>query len=145
MIHKKFLLLIAGLVWLGAGINIFRIGVTARVPVWNLWMIVTSFTILLLFHFLVFRRMVKKHTRRIHGYLESRQPFYRFFNKQSYGIMAFMMTFGIGLRVSGIVSDTFIAVFYTGLGTSLLLAGVSFIYQFARYPHPALTKGEISQ
>ena len=132
MIHKKFLLLIAGLVWLGAGINIFRIGVTARVPVWNLWMIVTSFTILLLFHFLVFRRMVKKHTRRIHGYLESRQPFYRFFNKQSYGIMAFMMTFGIGLRVSGIVSDTFIAVFYTGLGTALFLAGTGFISRYIK-------------
>ena len=40
--------------------------------------------------------------------------------------MAFMMTFGIGLRVSGLCPDLFIAVFYTGLGTALFLAGASF-------------------
>ena len=40
--------------------------------------------------------------------------------------MAFMMTGGIYLRVSGLGLEHFIAVFYTGLGASLLLAGVLF-------------------
>lgn len=40
--------------------------------------------------------------------------------------MAFMMTGGIALRSSGIASDRFIAVFCTGLGASLLLAGLLF-------------------
>ena len=41
-------------------------------------------------------------------------------------IMAVMMTGGIYLRVSGIAPERFIAVFYTGLGASLLLAGMLF-------------------
>ena len=46
--------------------------------------------------------------------------------------MAVMMTGGIGLRVSGIAPERFIAVFYTGLGASLLLAGVLFGRNFCR-------------
>lgn len=40
--------------------------------------------------------------------------------------MAVMMSGGIGLRVSGLAPERFIAVFYTGLGASLLLAGLLF-------------------
>ena len=40
--------------------------------------------------------------------------------------MAVMMTGGIGLRASGLAPERFIAVFYTGLGASLLLAGALF-------------------
>ena len=40
--------------------------------------------------------------------------------------MAVMMSGGIGLRVSGLAPERFIAVFYTGLGASLLLAGILF-------------------
>ena len=48
--------------------------------------------------------------------------------------MAFMMTFGIGLRVSGLVPEVFIAVFYSGLGLSLIIAGLGFCQQFIKYP-----------
>lgn len=40
--------------------------------------------------------------------------------------MAVMMSGGIALRVSGIAPERFVAVFYSGLGASLLLAGVLF-------------------
>ena len=56
------------------------------------------------------------------------------FNRQAYCIMAFMMTFGIGLRVSGLVPEVFIAVFYSGLGLSLIIAGLGFCRQFIKYP-----------
>lgn len=49
---------------------------------------------------------------------------------KSYLIMAFMMGGGIWLRPSGLVPDTFIAVFYTGLGCALALAGVLFWMMF---------------
>lgn len=39
---------------------------------------------------------------------------------------------GIGLRVSGLVPERFIAVFYTGLGASLLLAGLLFGGHFGK-------------
>lgn len=69
---------------------------------------------------------MRKHTARITGYVEERQFFLKFFDGKAFGIMAVMMTGGIGLRVSGIAPDRFIAVFYSGLGAALLLAGIWF-------------------
>ena len=47
--------------------------------------------------------------------------------------MAVMMGGGIWLRSSGLVPDVFIAVFYTGLGCALALAGVLFWLMFFGY------------
>ena len=58
---------------------------------------------------------------------------------KSFIIMAVMMSGGIWLRSSGIAPDRFIAVFYTGLGASLLTAGIRFGYQFVR---AAIAAGE---
>ena len=52
------------------------------------------------FWFLVFDKLVRKHTFRILNYQEEKQFFLKFFDIKSFCIMAFMMTFGIGLRVS---------------------------------------------
>ena len=46
--------------------------------------------------------------------------------------MAVMMTGGIWLRSSGVAPDWFISFFYTGLGASLLLAGLLFACNFAK-------------
>ena len=46
--------------------------------------------------------------------------------------MAFMMSFGIGIRMSGIWPDSWIGVFYTGLGTALFLAGTGFISRYIK-------------
>lgn len=46
--------------------------------------------------------------------------------------MVFMMIFGIVLRVSRMASEWFIAVFYTGLGASLLMAGFLFGLKYAK-------------
>lgn len=51
--------------------------------------------------------------------------------------MAFMMGGGIWLRYSGLVPDTFIAFFYTGLGLALALAGVVFWAMYIKYPSQA--------
>lgn len=78
------------------------------------------------FQVFVFGKLVKKHTTRIAGYEEERHFFLKFFDVKSFCIMAFMMTGGIALRSSGIAPERFIAIFYTGLGASLLLAGILF-------------------
>ncbi|MBM6798481.1 hypothetical protein H7U28_06595, partial [Coprobacillus cateniformis] len=78
----------------------------------------------------VFYKMVQKHTNRIISYEEELQLFIRFFDIQAFCIMAFMMTMGISLRAFHLVPDIFIAVFYTGLGVSLLCAGILFLVQF---------------
>ena len=50
----------------------------------------------------------------------------------SFAIMAAMMSGGIGLRASGLAPQVFIAVFYTGLGAALLLAGLMFGLRYIR-------------
>jgi len=132
LVHKNTLILIAGIVWAIAGFNIVRIGLVAYEGNFTWWRALLSIAVYAIFQLFIFGKMVQKHTNRILNYEEERQNFFRFFDTRSYLIMAFMMTLGIGLRVSGAVPNTFIAFFYTGLGASLLTAGVLFIIRYIR-------------
>ena len=81
-----------------------------------------------------FLRTNRQHpiTSRISAYEEELHFFLKFFDVKSFIIMAVMMTGGIWLRSSGVAPDRFIAFFYTGLGASLLLAGLLFGCNFAK-------------
>ena len=131
-VHKNTLILIAGIVWAIAGFNIVRIGLAAYHGNFTWWRGLLSVAVYGAFQLLVFGKMVRTHTDRILQYEEEQQNFFRFFDTRGYIIMAFMMTLGIGLRASGIVPDVYIAVFYAGLGASLLTAGVLFIASYIR-------------
>ena len=97
-----------------------------------LYHILLSLLVFFLFQVFVFGRLVGKHTRRILGYWEDRQFFLRFFDKKSFLLMAGMMSLGMFLRVSGLAPDPFLAVFYSGLGAALLLAGLLFGRNYGR-------------
>ena len=131
-IRKNNLLLIAAIIWGTAGYNVVRIGVIAYSDHVNVWCISLSLVIYAVFQIFVFGKMVRKHTSRITNYEEDRQFFLKFFDAKGFCIMAFMMTLGIGLRVSGICPEVFIAVFYTGLGLSLLTAGMLFFINYIK-------------
>lgn len=96
--------------------------------------------VLSVFQLFIFGRLVKKHSARIAAYEEELQFFLKFFDAKSFAIMAFMMTGGIALRSSGIAPERFIAVFYTGLGASLLLAGILFGVNFIKEKVPKREK-----
>lgn len=130
-VPKRYLLFIAGIVWGTAGFNILRIGIAAYKGYANVWNLLMSVGVYLLFQIMVFGKLVSKHTFRITGYEEERQFFLKFFDRKAFCIMAFMIIFGVGLRLSGICPDVFIAVFYTGLGASLFTAGILFLKNFA--------------
>ena len=132
MVKKRTLLFLAALVWLAAGVNIMRIGVIAYVGHLTLLAAAGSVVVFVLF-WRMFRGLVGKHTGRIHAFAEERQFFWRFFDARSFAIMAVMMTSGITIRVMHLAPDAFIAIFYTGLGTALALAGLAFGCQFFRY------------
>lgn len=132
-VEKKYLLIIAGLFWFIAGFNIIKIGLESSNGKWTWYMIILAMVVYFLFNKMVFSKMVKKHTKRIISYEDKKQNIFRFFNKQAYLIMGFMITFGIGLRVSGLCPDVFIAVFYTGLGTALVKSGINFDFEYIKY------------
>ena len=131
-VKKNTLLLLACLVWTAAGVNILRIGLLAYATQVSLPPILLSLVVFFRFQVFVFGRLVGKHTRRILGYWEDRQFFLRFFDKKSFLLMAGMMSLGMFLRVSGLAPDPFLAVFYSGLGAALLLAGLLFGRNYGR-------------
>ena len=126
-VKKRTLLAVAGCVWLMAGINVARLGILSygKLPQIQVLHLLLSMAVFCAFG-LMFFKMSIKHSRRIKGYEEEFRPVWHFFDLKSYLIMAVMMGGGIWLRSSGLAPDVFIAVFYTGLGCALALAGVLF-------------------
>ncbi len=130
---KRTLLAVAGCVWLIAGFNVARLGVLAYIQLQQIDILYILLSVLVFCTFgFMFFKMSMKHTRRIKGYPEEYKPVWNFFDIKAYIIMAVMMGGGIRLRYSGFVPDVFIAVFYTGLGSALALAGVLFWIMFIR-------------
>lgn len=130
-VKRNTLLLLACLVWSAAGFNILRIGLAAYPAYLTALNCLLSVLVFAVFHRFIFGKLVKKHTARITAYLEERHFFLKFFDRKAFAIMAVMMSGGIGLRASGIVPERFIAVFYTGLGASLL-AGLLFGFNYGK-------------
>lgn len=131
-VKRETLLAIACLVWCAAGFNILRIGIEAYPLHLTVLNLALSYAVFAVFQKFVFGRLVGKHTARIGGYGDERQFFLKFFDIPAFVIMAVMMTGGIALRASGLVPETFIVVFYSGLGASLLLAGLLFGRNYIR-------------
>lgn len=123
-VKRNTLLLLACLVWSAAGCNILRIGLLAYPAYGTVVNYLLSVLVFAVFQWMIFGKLVKKHTARIQSYGEERHFFLKFFDGKAFAIMAVMMSGGIGLRVSGLAPERFIAVFYTGLGAALLLAGL---------------------
>lgn len=131
-VKRNTLLLLACFVWSAAGFNILRIGLMAYPAYRTILNYLLSVLVFAVFQKFIFGKLVRKHTARICAYIEERQFILKFFDKKAFAVMAVMMTGGIGLRVSGLAPERFIAVFYTGLGASLLLAGLLFGCNFGR-------------
>ena len=131
-LKRNILLLLACLIWSAAGFNILRIGLMAY-PAYRAGInYLLSALAFVVFQVFIFGKLVKKHTARIGAYEEKFHFFLKFFDKKSFAIMAVMVTVGIWLRSSGLAPERFIAFFYTGLGASLLLAGLLFGRNFAK-------------
>lgn len=132
-VKKRTLLLVASFVWLMAGFNVARLGVLSYQNIdMHPLHIVLSLLVFVAFGTMFFK-MSQKHSKRIKGYPEKYRPIWHFFDLKSYLIMIFMMSGGIWLRSSKIAPEVFIAVFYTGLGLALALAGVLLGIFFIKY------------
>lgn len=137
-VKRNTLLLLACLVWSAAGFNILRIGLMAYPAYLTMSNYLLSILVCAVFQRFIFGKLVKKHTARIISYREERHFFLKFFDGKAFAIMAVMMTGGIGLRISGLAPERFIAVFYTGLGASLLLAGLLFGRNYGKATYTAV-------
>ena len=129
---KENLVTVAGVVWLLAGMNVALIGMRSAVEMSGtsvgvvLALVIGALSAFFAFH-AMFGKIVLKNAQRIRGLDAERLNFLRFLDLKGYLIMAFMMSFGFGLRLSGLIPTWFFAFFYTGLGCALTLAGASFL------------------
>ena len=133
MVKKRTLFLLAGIVWSIAGFDVLRLGVLAYASLVTPLRLALSAAVFAIFQAGVFGRLVKKHTARILSSPKERFRFWEFFDRRSFCIMAFMIVMGVSLRAFHLVPEVFIAVFYSGLGASLFLAGLLFFWQFLQY------------
>lgn len=133
MVKKRYLLLIASLVWLFAGLKVLSLGLEAYKTNFTALNVLLSLTVFIVFWLMVFNRLVNKHTVRIKAYTEEKRYFWNFFDLKSFIIMAIMMTGGILIRKYSLLGVNFIAFFYTGIGAALSLAGLKFMYNFIKY------------
>lgn len=131
-VKKQNLLLLAGIVWMIAGFNVLRIGLETYVEYRMIINYAITLMVFIVFWFMVFHNLTIKHTKRIHEFEEELQLFYKFFDLKSFLIMAFMISFGIIIRKFRLLPDRFIAVFYTGLGAALFMAGVLFTWNYIK-------------
>ena len=144
-IPKNILILIAGMVWCVAGAMVSGIGLPL---LWNvgftrLILYPLAGVVFLIFYFLIFSRLVIKHTERIRERPEQRLPFWNFFDTSSYVVMVIMMAGGMWLRLAHILPNWVIAFFYSGLGIALFSCGVRFLGIFSQ-KEVLLVKGEQS-
>jgi magnesium-transporting ATPase (P-type) len=75
----------------------------------------------------MFVKMLFKNVRRIRRIEVDKRRLWHMMPVKSYAIMAFMITFGILLRNCPAIPSAFIASFYVGLGSALMVAGTVYI------------------
>ncbi len=138
-VKKRTLLAIAGCVWFIAGLNVARLGVLSYQALAQVSTVHVLLSVAVFCAFgSMFRKMSRKHNKRIQSYPEAYHPVWHFFDLTAYIIMAVMMGGGIWLRYSGLVPNVFIAVFYTGLGCALVLCGILIWIMFFKYENESL-------
>ena len=142
-IPKPYLLFVAGMVWTFAGGMLLWRGISMLLQTNELlwWKITASVGMGILFYMVVFSKLSLKHVRRIIR-LQSDRPFlFAFFNLKSYLLMVVMMSFGIALRMTGIVPVHYLSFFYIGMGTPLFLSAFRFYYYGFNYQQAKSTLG----
>jgi len=128
-VNKRVLLFLAGALWNFAGGRILSLGyedliLKGKGP-WGYLLI--SVAIFYMFFIFVFRKMVKKHTIRIMSSSLSEHCIFSFFDLKGYIIMIFMIAGGITLRNAHVINPIYLGVFYLGLGSAILSAGIMFL------------------
>ena len=131
-VPKTYLLFIAALVWTFAGGMLLYRGFTFNktLPLHWLTELITETVAGLLFFMLLFARISAKHVLRIQNLPIEKPCLFSFFSLKSYLMMAVMITSGITLRKSGLVSPEYLSMIYVTMGIPLLMSSFRFYYTF---------------
>lgn len=145
LIPTKFLLLLAAVVWIAAGVSVTSVGVSAHEAGWTVPMLI-GFLIVFALFLMMFIRITLRHKKRILGYTEELKNLFLFFDAQSYILIFVMIVLGVGVRISNFVPNEVIASMYSGIGLALLVCAVYYVVTFfSVFEYPFLTKSKDSE
>ncbi len=145
-IPRRFLLIIAGGIWSGAGLLLCarayiwfqNFGLFRAVPLESVACILAAAG-----YFFGFTRLARKNIRRISD-LPSKACIFAFTAWRGYLIIGTMVTLGILIRSSSFPRQ-YLAVLYGAMGGSLLLASILFYAEFGKTPAPELSDHSFQQ
>lgn len=129
-IPRRYLLFVAGVVWTFAGGMLLYKGISLfRMYRDFLWLkIAVSIIAGGLFYLLLFSKISFKHAWRIINLKNENPCFFAFFNIRSYIMMAVMISSGVILRKTGVVSPEYLSVLDVTMGIPLFLSALRFYY-----------------
>jgi hypothetical protein len=132
-VSRHNLLFIAGLAWTTAGGILAGRGLAYLAAegdhLW--WRLAGGLLFGGIFYLLLFSRISKKHIIRIRGLAIPYPCAFSFFNARSYILMAVMITGGIMLRKSDVISKVWLYNFYVTMGVPLLVSAARFFWYWA--------------
>lgn len=133
-VKKRTLLLLISVLWLIAGVNILKIGITLLMAQHDYLALKLLGSLVIFFLFLrfVFLRTFRKHAERIENIPGHSHYPYQVMDVKGFLIMLFMILLGICSRTFHWFSDTFIEVFYPGLASALIVGGCLFLIRALR-------------
>jgi MFS family permease len=130
-IPNKYLILIAGIVWMFAGTMVVKTGAPVFINQGSyIFSILLAASVFSIFYFFIFSKLVDKHTTRISKDNRKNMFVMEFFDKKSYLVMLLMVFGGITIRKFGILPAFVIGFFYVGIGLALFSCGMKFVYEF---------------
>jgi hypothetical protein len=133
-VRKRTLLLVAGCAWSIAGIILIARSLTHLIGSDHhlALEILTGMAGGVLFYFLLFARISKKHISRITLIPIDNPCFFSFFNFRSYLLMAIMISGGITIRKLELINADYIYTFFLAMGIPLLVSAYRFFYSYIK-------------
>lgn len=128
LVPTRSLFFIAGAVWTFAGFMLLFRGCLMLLETGNsIWIkLIISIALGLLFYFFLFNKISSKHVSRLESKNSEYSSVFSFFNARSYLLMALMITMGVVLRKTEIVSIKYLAILYVTMGTPLAISAFKF-------------------
>jgi len=130
---KKYLILVAGLMWCGVGIMLMSFAGTwlVRYTGKDVYLFLAAgFLAGIPIHLFGFSRLAGKNIGRLLEITEKRSIF-SFITVKSYFTIIFMVALGITLRHSSIPKQ-YLSIVYNGIGIGLFLSGLKYIRTFIK-------------
>lgn len=134
-IAKRYLLFIAAILWSMAGCMLLFRGVLLIIYLndFLFYKLIGAIGLGTLFYKFVFSMISLKYINRIINLENEKVCVFAFFSIKSYFLMGIMISLGIWLRKSGLISMEYFSVFYIIMGIPLLLSALRFYFYGKNY------------